>query len=218
MFDFGGVLTLAPGPEHWEALLAAIYGANSDGLLPALQAQYHAHRDDFDRGRLSARDYWAAILAELGVNTGEEALLRRLFELDTAAWTRKRKGMCEWAAGLRAAGIATGILSNMPQDVLERVEAGIHWAADFHPRVYSCRVGLVKPEAAIYRALLDDLDVPARSVLFLDDREENAQAARELGMAAECFVTLEQILPVVRERYGLPGLETRGDDPGGTAS
>ena len=218
MFDFGGVLTRVPGPEHWEALLAAIYGANSDGLLPALQAQYYAHRDDFDRGRLSAREYWAAVLSTLGVDAGEGNLLQRLFELDTAAWTRKREGMCEWAAGLRAAGVATGILSNMPQDVLERVEAGMHWAADFHPRVYSCRVGLVKPEAAIYRALLDDLDVPAESVLFLDDREENAQAARELGMAAERFVTLEQILPVVRERYGLPGLETRGGDPSGTAS
>lgn len=204
VFDFGGVLTLTPGPDHWGSLLAAIYGADGHSRLPALQGEYHAHRDDFDRGRLSALGYWAAVLTGLGVSAADGRLLRRLFEVDVEASTRQDRPMVRWAARLRAAGFTTGILSNMPWEVLERIEETRKWLADFSPRIYSCHLGLVKPEAAIYRALLEELTVPPQSVLFLDDRERNVRAARELGMAAECFVSFEQILPVAVERYGLP--------------
>jgi putative hydrolase of the HAD superfamily len=207
IFDFGGVLTQAPGPEHWNDIVAAIGWKNGHPRLADLMAGYQAHRGGFDRGELSAGAYWTAILEQLGT-PAETALLTRLFELDTAAWTRSRGEVLQWASRLRAAGLRTGILSNMPAEVLQMVEERMDWVADFHPRVFSCRLGLIKPEAEIYRALLAELAVPPPGVLFMDDREENVLAARELGLQAERFESLEQILPIARERYALPGPES----------
>jgi putative hydrolase of the HAD superfamily len=206
IFDFGGVLTLAPGPEHWNDLVAAIGGKNGSSRLAALMVGYQAHRGGFDRGELSAGAYWTKILEQLGAQV-EKGLLARLFELDTAAWTQIRLEVLQWASGLRAAGIGTGILSNMPTEVLQTVEERMDWVAEFRPQVYSCRLGLIKPEPAIYRALLAELAFPPQEVLFLDDRDENVRAARELGLQAERFESLQQILPIARERYALPGPE-----------
>jgi putative hydrolase of the HAD superfamily len=250
IFDFGGVLTLAPGAAHWDELLAAIAGpdgrstgagagrdpaeaSNGDGppasvappgggigrlpRLEELQARYQEHRGGFDLGELSGVDYWAAVLDGLG-RRSDGALLQRLFELDTLAWTRTRPEVLEWAAALRAVGRQTGILSNMPTEVLRMVEEGMPWVAEFHPRIFSCRVRRVKPEPAIYRALLDELPVAPGEVLFLDDREENVAAARQVGFQSERFDTLGQILPLLRQRYGLPGSDVALGSPGPAAA
>ncbi|MBN1836966.1 MAG: HAD-IA family hydrolase [Spirochaetales bacterium] len=210
------MLTLTPGPEHWNAVLAAIGGEKSGDRLADVKRGYHAGRGAFDRGELSSREYWKAILEGLRV-PAEEELACRLFELDTAAWTRERVETVQWAAGLRAAGLRTGILSNMPWEVLALIERRMSWVAEFFPRLYSCRLGLIKPEPGIYRALFAELDVPPAQVLFLDDRLENVQAARAEGMAAEQFLSLEQILPIAEERYRLPGVRA-AESPDGVRS
>jgi putative hydrolase of the HAD superfamily len=51
----------------------------------------------------------------------------------------------------------------------------------------SCYVGLRKPEAAIYRRTLDVLGRPAERVLFIDDRQQNVDGARNAGMKAIRF-------------------------------
>ncbi len=203
------MLTLTPGPDHWNALMAVIGGENGGARLQAAQAGYQSGRDAYDRGDLSFRDYWGAILREIAppgdAASGEDGISRRLFELDTAAWTRIRTEVVDWAVELRAAGIRTGILSNMPTEVLAAIQGKLAWLGEFSPAVYSCRLGLIKPDPAIYRVLIEEIALAPESILFLDDREENVEAARALGLESEQFESLEQILPIARERYGLPG-------------
>jgi putative hydrolase of the HAD superfamily len=43
-------------------------------------------------------------------------------------------------------------------------------------------VQLAKPEPEIYRVTLSRLGVPASEALFVDDRIENIETARELGL------------------------------------
>ena len=48
-------------------------------------------------------------------------------------------------------------------------------------------VGLRKPAPSIYRLALEVLQAPASEVIFIDDREKNADAARALGIHAICY-------------------------------
>jgi putative hydrolase of the HAD superfamily len=48
----------------------------------------------------------------------------------------------------------------------------------------SCYLGLRKPEPAIFRRVLDILQCAPGEALFIDDRNENVEAARALGMQA----------------------------------
>lgn len=83
---------------------------------------------------------------------------------------------------LRSAGIATGLISNA--DVME-----IHgWEKSplcglFDVEVFSCRVGLVKPEPEIYLACLDQMGVQPGECLYVGDGgSEELVGARDVGL------------------------------------
>ncbi len=61
--------------------------------------------------------------------------------------------------------------------------ASLH-CAEFSHHTFSHRLGIAKPDAAIYRHAVEGLGVPAGEILFVDDREENIVAARKAGMVA----------------------------------
>jgi HAD superfamily hydrolase (TIGR01509 family) len=56
----------------------------------------------------------------------------------------------------------------------------------------------VKPDPAIYRACLEALGCEPGRTLFFDDRPNNVEAARELGMEAHIFESAGQARSIVR--------------------
>lgn len=79
------------------------------------------------------------------------------------------------------------ILSNT--DMLHRnvLEETCPFLFRAHVRVYSFEVGLMKPDAAIYRLTLDRLGTTAATTLFVDDRPENVAGAEACGLTAHLF-------------------------------
>ena len=176
LFDYGMVLSMVPEALDWRAL-ERVLGAEEK----AFQAAYWKYRDAYDRGALSAQTYWGSVARELDKAIDAE-VLHALIDADTAVWTQPNVEMTEWAARLNRAGIKTGILSNigdaMELGVLGRFPA----LAEFSHHTFSHRLGIAKPDAAIYRYAVEGLGVAAGEILFVDDREENILAARDAGM------------------------------------
>ncbi len=56
---------------------------------------------------------------------------------------------------------------------------------------FSCEIGVLKPEPEIYEHALRGLGVAPAEAVFLDDRPENVEGARHLGLHAELFTTWE---------------------------
>jgi putative hydrolase of the HAD superfamily len=52
---------------------------------------------------------------------------------------------------------------------------------------------LLKPDPAYYWSLLDTLDVPAGDCVFIDDRAENVEAARGVGISSIRFMSVAQL-------------------------
>jgi len=67
----------------------------------------------------------------------------------------------------------------------------------------SCELGLRKPEAAIYEAVLRAIHVPAAETLFIDDRQDNVTGARLAGMKAEQCLNPPDELKKHLEQYGI---------------
>lgn len=78
----------------------------------------------------------------------------------------------------------------------------------FHHRILSHEVGSMKPDYRIYEAAIAAAGKPPESLFFTDDREENVQAARELGIHAHRFETVAGLLRAFKEL----GIETDGFD------
>jgi FMN phosphatase YigB (HAD superfamily) len=103
-----------------------------------------------------------------------------------------RAYMLPFARELRAQGYTLGICSNtneLHMNCLERVNPCF---AEVQHRIYSYRVGALKPDPAIYQAVEAATGEPAAEHLFLDDLPENVAGARGVGWDAICFETPEQ--------------------------
>jgi len=159
-----------------------------------------------DRGTWSLAEFWSRMIRR-GGRTATAAQLRELGEKDLEAWTRPNPAMFAWAGELRRGGWATAILSNMPPGFVPRLEEHFPEVSRFHPAVFSCRVGMVKPEPGIYRHCLGLLGLPAAEALFLDDMPENVAVARGLGMHALEFRSMEDLNRELAGGFDLPELE-----------
>lgn len=178
LFDYGLVLTGPPDPSA-RAAMRRVLGVED----PLVQAAYWRYRDAYDRGKLSGVEYWHAVAGDVGQTLDAESLAE-LIAADNALWTQPNQPMIDWAARLQRAGITTGILSNIGDAMEAGVRNRFAWLDEFAHHTFSHRLGIAKPDAAIYLHAAKGLGVAAEEILFVDDRLENIQAARGVGMMA----------------------------------
>ena len=114
-------------------------------------------------------------------------------------WSGYNDSMLALARQLRDAGIKTGILSNMLADMLEKLRAEVDWLPLFDVQVYSCDLGLVKPDEAIYARLIEELGVDPSRTLFVDDIAANVDGARRAGLQAVVFESESQLRDYLSE-------------------
>lgn len=151
-------------------------------LQPEVAEQrYWADRPALDGGRDSS-GYWAGVAGR--PVTRDEA--RELDLVDLSGWAHVDEEMLALIEEQRATGVRLALLSNAPHVQADAFEQ-VAWTAPFERIFVSARLGLVKPDPAIYAHVLDELEVPAADVTFVDDREANVQAAAELGIRAILF-------------------------------
>ena len=198
LFDYGQVLSGPPDPKAWE-FLRWVSGFDE----PTLQRAYWAPRQAYDRGTLTAEQYWQAVGTAGGL-TGEapfgELQIKALIDGDTALWTQLNEPMVAWADRLQTAGIRTGILSNIGDAMMAGVLAKFTWLEAFHHTTWSHQLKLAKPELAIYRHAAEGLGVAPETILFIDDREENIAAAHASGMQAIQYTTHDGFLLELQAR------------------
>ena len=101
--------------------------------------------------------------------------------------------MVAWLRRLREAGMKTGLLSNIHPAMIAYLRENFDWLELFDFKTFSAEVRLIKPDRAIYEHTLRGLEVAAGEALFVDDREINVQAARELGIRGLRFRSVEQL-------------------------
>lgn len=178
LFDYGQVLSLSPDPVQWQRMLQ-ITGIEE----PVFHHGYWAFRHAYDRGELNGIDYWHKVAANAGTTFSSDQV-DGLIDTDVELWTRLNTPMVEWAQRLQAAGIRTGILSNIGDAMADGLLRKFDWLSAFDHHVWSYQLLLAKPEAAIYAAAAEGLKTPPAQILFIDDKGENIDAALAFGMQA----------------------------------
>jgi putative hydrolase of the HAD superfamily len=178
LFDYGMVLSTPPDPAAWQRI-RQITGLDET----ALQRAYWNYRHPYDRGDLTGVIYWQQVAASEGTTFNTDQI-SSLLDADLDLWTQPNKPMIEWAQRLQRAGIRTGILSNIGDAMTEGLLKRFDWLDGFYHCTWSYTLRLAKPELAIYQAAAKGLDTHAAQILFIDDKTENIDAAREAGMQA----------------------------------
>jgi len=205
VFDYGGVLTTPMGdsitawletdgirPESFTSALKEWLGRNAEPGTPI-------HR--LETGELSIEQFDALLAARLTTYSGTPVdpagVLRRLF-----AGMGTDEDMYLLIAELRAAGLKVALLSNSWGNTYPRGRL----AELMDAIVISGEVGLRKPDPAIYRLVLERLDVAPQEAVFVDDAEPNLEGARAVGLvtvlhrdAAGTRAALTKLIPDLSE-------------------
>ncbi len=187
VFDYGMVLTGPPDPKAYSELVR-ITGLSSERL----DRFYWADRHAFDEGKLTGLGFWRKVTGDAGLSLSDE-VIEELSLWDARMWTTQNDAMLAWQMLLKQRGILTAILSNMGDSVLAYMLREHAWLSRFDVHVWSYQLRMAKPEAAIYQHTLKQLGTRPEETLFVDDRQVNIDAAKQLGMKGVLFTDVNQL-------------------------
>lgn len=106
----------------------------------------------------------------------------------------------DWLRSLRNEGLGVYILSNYPGELFTLHEnTSFTFTKETNGMVVSGRVKLRKPFKEIYEYLLDTYGLVPEECVFIDDRQENIDMARSIGIKGIVFKGYEDANAKLRE-------------------
>ena len=195
IFDYGIVLSGPPNAEAWAAM-KRITGLPEERFAPI----FWGDRLAYDEGKLTGITFWQKLMRDAGLPLDHVEELNRW---DGRLWGGESVAMVDWQRALQQRGLLTAILSNMGDSVLQHIMSQHAWIDRFDVLVWSYQLGIAKPAPAIYRHALSLLGTLPEETLFIDDKRENIEAARALGIRSIEFSTVEQLrADLIAEGFG----------------
>ncbi len=185
VFDFGGVLT---GEANRQAVV--------DFIRDTLQLSKEEYESAYQGKKLYLKEggsderYWLFYAKKKGIalpTNWSDAFQGVLIE---AIGVNPK--MYDLVEELKEKKITVGLLSNI-DDRLAKMVRDFGLYRPFEPCLLSCEIGFEKPDSRAYLHLLEKLNLPAKDVVFIDDKPENVEAAKKVGFDAILFQSEEQI-------------------------
>lgn len=164
----------------------------------AFTERYFQERDAYDRGDLSTAAYWTKVAHDSAPLDRQS--VDQLSAWDIEMWSDINRDMTGWLEALHSAGFKTAILSNMPPDMAQHARRSFEWLQHVDCVVLSCEVRVIKPDPRIYLRCVEGLGLAPAETCFIDDKEVNVSAARDAGLRALRFESVESL------RRDLPAL------------
>lgn len=187
VFDLGGVLIRIC--RSWaEACIAAGLPVRAGADSAAASVRRHGLAERHGLGAISGERFFAGVSAAMdGLYSADE--VRAIHD----AWLiDEYPGVRDLIADIHRAGLTTGVLSNTNHAHWARLTpvarggTGEFGAPGLVHHLHASHIlGLLKPDAAIYREFERLTGAAPADLLFFDDLEENVAAARARGWQSE---------------------------------
>ena len=190
VFDFGGVL-FQWEPHHFLARMLPAHAPTPEAARALAADFFQGHGGDwadFDRGSVEPAVLGERIAHRIGL---DPALAHRVIAGVPQELT-PIEGTVHLLRRLHAKGLPLYFLSNMPAPYAQHLDAQHRFLDLFGAGVYSCRVGLIKPDPQIYAHAVQAFGIDPAQTLFIDDLPANVQAARDAGWQAMQFRSPQQ--------------------------
>lgn len=147
---------------------------------------------ELDRGVLPKEEVFNSMVETLPVEYRDDAM--KFFTVHIPKAVTAFSYSADWLKGLKERGYNIYLLTNYPEWLFE-----CHWksAFTFAPyvdgKVVSGNVKLIKPDHAIYKTLIKKYKLNPSESVFIDDVDENVNAAREVGLNAIHFTNIKAV-------------------------
>lgn len=181
IFDFGNVMI------DWRPFRSLSHIFDSECQMERVFAQIGFYDWNLEQDRGESR--------ELGLKRMERAQPRHyhVFQSYVDRLDEAHKvvipGTIEIVHSLHEKGVRLFGLTNATNEAYNSMRRAAPIINAMEDVVVSANVGMVKPEIGIYELLLARNKICPEEALFIDDREDNCQAAEAVGLSAHQFKT-----------------------------
>lgn len=195
LIDIGDVLLLKnrERSKSFVELLAKELGVT----LELAQEINKAHYSTMDIKYIAEEDFIATLKKDLDYDAPSD--IYSYFSRAYATQVRPNTEFLNFLDEVRSCGIKTAVLSNtiaIYKQIQE--DAGISQKNGFDPMLYSWEVEMRKPDTGIFKLALKKLDAEPNEVIFIDDKGEHLQGARQVGFRTLLFENTESAISQIR--------------------
>lgn len=183
IFDIGNVLV----DFCWEEYLQSFGFSKEIEERLAKALMLSPVWDEFDRGVLSDEE----MLHRFIQNDPEIEKQIRLVYKNINGILKRRSYAIPWIKELKSKGFRVLFLSNFSRKSEIECADTIDFIPYMDGGIFSYQEKLIKPDPAIYKLLLERYKLIANECVFFDDREDNCEAAKALGIHAVVFKSKE---------------------------
>lgn len=171
IFDLGGVLI--NNADTWNIYCAKTLHVPINDFI----AVRHDYEKERQLGKMSDDVFWQKVKEKLHVQI---AIDPNLWLESFQAGYKRKDDVFAVVDKLRTEKIKTALLSNTEESVMAFIKKQ-HFS-DFDEFIFSCELGIEKPQRGIYEYALQKLHVNPEEAVMVDDVLENVEKAKVIGM------------------------------------
>lgn len=191
VFDFGSVIVKTDKKELANYIAQSLHVSQDEAMNALKQLK------DYNLQRKGEQEFWIDYASSKKIQLPDDWLEK----LNQARFQALREipGMVDLVKNLQGQGYQTALLSNVRKNQAE-IKRKLGFYELFNPTLLSYEIEVRKPDPKAYQILLNQLKVPATSVLFIDNKLENIKAAESLGIDGILFVNKDQLISELKKR------------------
>ena len=180
IFDLAGVI-LHTIHGTFNSLLAERLGVRIEDVERVMNSPVN---DLWDMGEVSDDEFYTYLLSELNLPVEKKEVMAKFViddfyvDQEMLIYIRELKKSC-----------TTALLTNFPAHLHDFMRTAWHMDGAFDHIIASADVKLIKPDPRIYQLTLDRIGCHAHEAVFIDDRENNVEAAATMGIRGIYFIS-----------------------------
>lgn len=190
-WDCGGVLLTNGWDHHARRYVAEHFGLSFEEF----EQRHERPNDLWERGKIGLNQYLQQTVFYAPRAFSEEDFIAQMRAVSNVLYPE----MIAFVRRLRAQRTVTAdtgiyLLSNESRELMDYRIPQLGLCGLFDAYLVSAYIGLRKPEVEFFRCALEISQRSPHECVFIDDREENVAAARELGIVGVRMETPQQVI------------------------
>ena len=163
------------------------FGISEDIMKYVLNGEFAI---EYRTGLIEPEDFWYRVSDYLDLDIEDVEIIREIF---FEAYYPSDE-IIEIVQDLRGAGVEPAYISNGPRDRTEYLDEKYDFISLFDFGLFSFEAGYLKPVPEIYNEFLLRFDINPKDVLYIDDKINNIEAAKSLGITSFLYEDPDKLI------------------------
>lgn len=148
----------------------------------------------FKKGELTEDQFWDSVRQKFNLNLSNQEISMLL-----ADSYQVNQNVIDTVKKVRELGVKTCICTNNFPTRINALNQKFNFLIDFDVQVFSYQVGATKPDPKIFQVLISQSDCLPDEIIFADDKQENVDSAKQLGINAFLYTNFNDFVSTLKK-------------------